>query len=255
MFGFLPVSICHVCPRVRPALASSLLADTPMVFRACLNRPARDLLAMSTRVFANTSVVNTGRAKLVDRGTQGMHYVCVSTLKERLERIVGSGRVASPRAWSIAAFGKSNASQVQKLLDRQTAEEGRVHLATLNALADVAGVSRVWLAYGISMEPPGSQTDDQLDIPVGSFQMKLRSRPELQREIDSHPERWTLSTVARALGLELEHDASGRPPGGWVQILDDIQAGRYDRTSSGIVGEAAARQVGRRPKLPPKLKK
>lgn len=178
-----------------------------------------------------------------------MHYVCVSTLVSRLRTVIASGRVKSARAWSVDA-GLAPAA-VQKLLDRPGSGVGKVEIRTLDLLADQAGVARVWLTYGVGM--PEGLPSETPDMPAGSFLLKLQDQPALRQEIFNNTERWSVSTIVRALGLELEHDAGGRPVGGWPKILDDIEAGRYERTGPGgsaVVLRATTNQVGKRPKIP-----
>lgn len=243
MFGLRPFSICQTCPRVRLAAASSALAERPSALRATRIRPPRVLVAMTTTIVANTSVVNAPRAKAVDRGSRLVQYVLVSTLKERLQKVIDDGRVEGQRPWARAA-GLESETHIGRLLQGTAADEGKVQLRILEALAEAACVSPAWLAFGV-----GGPDDDP---PVATLLMKLRRLPGLEEAIERHPGRWRTSTVARITAETFQSDSDGIPIGGWERALDAIESGRSSKMKGDAadVTRAARKQVGRRPKLP-----
>ncbi len=154
-------------------------------------------------------------------------------------------RFPSARAWSEAAGLTS--IQVTKLLKSKTLNEGRVELRTLNQLADAAGVSRVWLAYGVG-DPFGDSA--ALDAAAGAFVFRVQNKPGLVEALAGRP--WKVSTVARALDLTLKSASDGVPEIGWSAVLGGLETGEYSKThgDASAVGRATARQVGKRRPLP-----
>ena len=212
----------------------------PRARRACSSRFPSVRRFMSTQIHPSTSVVNLGPAEDVDHGTHDMHYVPVSTLKERLQKVLDDGLVENASRWSEAA-GLTRI-HVNKLLKSDRADRGHVELVVLTKLAAVARVSPAWLAYGV-----GGPNDDP---PIGTLLLKLASMPGLRDAVERHPERWRTSTIARAcLEPPFKSDSSGRPEGGWEAALDSLE----DKTRLGKGADVIAlakRRVGRRPKLP-----
>lgn len=192
----------------------------------------------------STPVVKKPIGMLVDRGTRPVHYLRVSTLKDRIREILDEGFFSSERGWSKAA-GLPPVT-VNKLLKRSGADEGRVELRTIELLAEAVGVPASWLAYGV-----GGLDDDP---PIASLLLKLRRIPGLEAVVEKHPGRWRTSTVWKASRETHQSDSDGIPIGGWEKVLDSIESGRAGRTSgdAAAVTTATRRQAGRRPKLPRK---
>lgn len=165
----------------------------------------------------------------------------MTTLKERLQQVLNEKRVASERAWSDAA-GLAPAA-VNKLLTREGAAEERAKLQTVTALAHAAGVSPAWLAYGI-----GGPDDDP---PFATLIMRLSRMPGIQEVLERHPGRWRVSTIARATSTPFQSDERGIPIGGWEKALDTLELGRTTEGDADEVARETARQVGKRPRLPP----
>jgi hypothetical protein len=174
-----------------------------------------------------------------------VHHRRVTTLQERIRWVLDRGEVKSRSDWSIKA-GLTRIF-VGKLLERDSSNEGRVELRTLDALADAAGVSRVWLAYGMG-DPYGAS--EVLDTPAASFLLRVQSAPGLVEAISKKG--WRVSTVARALDLTLKSGSDGVPEGGWDRVLSGLEAGRYAKTHGDAVevARAASKQVGKRPAMP-----
>jgi hypothetical protein len=169
---------------------------------------------MGTRVTLGTVVVNMSGANRVDRGTHDLHYVHVLTLKDRLEWVLKNRptEVGNKSQWSLKA-GLSR-KQVDQLMRRGDAtNEGRVELWVLEALARVAGVSPVWLAFGVD------------DPALGALWFQVRERPALYDTIMADPGRWFASTVTRALSLPFKSNESAEPEAGWRDVLDRLQRG------------------------------
>jgi hypothetical protein len=166
----------------------------------------------------------------------------VSTLKERLRQVIDEKRVRSQRWWSEQAGLES--VQVNQWIKREDFVEARAQIGMVLALADVAGVSPAWLAWGI-----GTPDDDP---PFPTLIMRIRRQPGLEAAIERHPARWRTSTIAQASAMTFQCDDAGVPLGGWEKALDAIESGRHERTrgKAADVTRATRKQVGRRPKLP-----
>ena len=102
--------------------------------------------------------------------------------------MLDEGRVEGQRAWARAAKLESE-THVGRLLNGAAADDGSVQVRILEALAEAAGVSPAWLAFGV-----GSPDDDP---PIATLLMKLRRLPGLEDTLERHPGRWRTSTVAR----------------------------------------------------------
>lgn len=244
MLAFRPVSICQVCPRVRPALASSADADNSRLFLVCRRRARNVFCCMTTIVAVNTSVVNRRVSGTVDERSHDVHHVAVTTLEERLKEVM-TARGISAREWCRRA-GVSQ-SQISSLKGRGT---GRGRSDVIEKLAKGAGVSLTWLASGIgSMEGRNNE-----GMSAGTFLLKVKKHRELEDALENDPGRWSLSTVIKALQLTMEHHFGGDPRTGWRRVLDAVENGQISdleiqEAAGGVVTSKTQRQVGRRPLL------
>lgn len=197
-------------------------------------------VVMASTLAADTTIVNAPTAKRVDLNSRTVHYVLVSTLKERLRKAFEQSGFESARAWARAAGLKSE-SHAGHLLNG-SGDEGKVEVRTLEALARAANVAPAWIVFGV-----GSESDDPK---IGSLLLKIDSRPGLREAINNNPERWFTSTITKALATAFQSDSDGVPLGGWERALDSLEPGRVTKGSAADVARATSKQVGRRPKLP-----
>lgn len=91
-----------------------------------------------------------------------------------------------------------------------------VGIGTVEKLADALGVSIEWLWLGRSVSA--------VDPSGGTFLMAL-DRRHLREVVERDPSRWKLSTLAKALELDVPSDKDGAPKGGWAKVLDAVQSG------------------------------
>lgn len=81
------------------------------------------------------------------------------------------------------------------------------------------------------------------DLPVGSFLMKLRRLPGLERWIEENPSALTVSQLAR--GMSIYDDvrpasrSDGQPMNGWGAFFEDALSGRLSATAGAGDQEAA----------------
>jgi hypothetical protein len=143
-----------------------------------------------------------------------------------------------------AHLGKGYASYIKN------GQRKKLNPEMLSNIARALDVEMNWLATGLG--PMRASPLERVDMPAGAFLLKLSERAELRAAINDAPERWRLSTVARALSETFQSDSRGVPLGGWAKVLDSIQEGRIDETSGAAANVIAAtkKQIGRRPKLP-----
>ncbi len=113
-------------------------------------------------------------------------------------------------------------------------------IATVAKYAEALGVSLDWLWLG---KGPARPRRAAIDVGATAFFEKLESKG-LRPVLAATPDRWKLSTIARAVQLEFLDE----PDGGWSAILDAIEAGKYEvRYGNGAAVERANQaQVGRR---------
>ncbi len=117
----------------------------------------------------------------------------------------------------------------------------------LGQLADALGVSLDWLWFG-----RGEMNVSHLSplLTFDEFETALDERG-LRLICKKHGKRWKLATIARALILDLKSDANGEPEGGWVEVLDAIEDGKYDIT----FGDSTAVEVKTAKATAPKRKR
>ena len=195
---------------------------------------------LMTVVVQRTAVVNASCGLGVDHGTQTRQNHLVNTLRERLAWVRDNRFEGNASRWSEAAG--LNRIHVGQMLRRDNTDDGRIQIDVIQSLADAAGVSRGWLAFGI-----GGPDDDP---PIATLLMRLQLLPGLAETIQQWPNRWRTSTLARAATTVFQSDSAGVPIGGWAAALDMLQGSGEMTAVTADVTRATAKQVGKRPKLP-----
>lgn len=183
----------------------------------------------------------------VDGGTRARQYPCVVTLKERLQFVVDRKFAGNMSSWAREA-GISR-MHVRKLLERDSAENGRVEALTFKKLASAAEVSPGWLAYGVGK--PGDKEWMMVPDPkVGTLLIKLGETPGLKDWVTNHPEEVTISELMRGVEAyekspSLARASDGRPKDGWGVFFEDLRAGRIGIPTSAPGAEAAVAELER----------
>ncbi len=173
-------------------------------------------------------------------------HLVKTALETRIDEVILTRKTfADAKAWCKAAgISEGYLGTLKSRLRAGKATGGKAQ--KIQALARVAGVSVEWL-MGLSSNTAG---EDPL---FDDFLKEIQLRPGLWQALQDAPRRYHTLTVVRALQVVPSTQAgSGVPSVGWPQLLNDIERGRNEPTTGDAraVGVAAAKQVGKRPKLP-----
>ena len=193
---------------------------------------------MTTDVSTTIYVVNG----VGDNNRRREHAEGVSTLYERIEwcRVSLAGPDGKPlRERELARRARealiASGHHREKALAEQTInmaltrlrknpKNGSMKADTLLAIALAAKVNPVWLLTGHGpREIP--------DPPMAEILEALGREKALVATCLADPDRWRLSTIARALTMTVHRDAL--PTGGWAPFLDQIQSGVLDEEELG----------------------
>jgi len=150
-------------------------------------------------------------------------------LRARLQKVIDAGRVRNPSTWALAA--KLARSHVSTILAARTK---RVETETLYRLADAAGVSRAWLAFGEGTMDPVS------DDAIGDPRDAARSWFVATEEHDGRGDEARAFLAERAGTLYA--GSEDRSPEWWLATLrEEFRAWRRPAKAVGVreVGEDA----------------
>lgn len=119
---------------------------------------------------------------------------------------------------------------------------GKTSMQTLIRAAVLAGRTLQDFGRAVGVELPSAASESPMaDPPIGTFLMKLRRLPGLEQWVESHPEQFTISQLAK--GMALYDDvrpasrSDGQPFNGWGAFLDDAVSGRLTQPLPGAVEE------------------
>lgn len=113
----------------------------------------------------------------------------------------------------------------QPVLSRFLNQGGGASLQTAEAFAKLIGVEVTSLLGPVDRQPGedldlGTKKTSTVDPSASQFLGKLTRHAGLYDLILEHEGRWRISTVVHAV-----HAATGEPAGGWMALLDQIEAG------------------------------
>lgn len=169
-----------------------------------------------------------------------------TALERRIDEVLKTGKFPDAKAWCLrAGLSHGYIGTLKSRLRKGKAVQGKS--IQIQKLARVAGVTVEWL-MGLTPNPSG---DDPL---FRDLVFEINLRPGMADAIREGAERYHTLTIVKALQMIPSSQAGGGVPSiGWTKLLDDIEQGRNEPTTGNThdVHEAAKKQVGRRPQLPP----
>lgn len=120
---------------------------------------------------------------------------------------------------------------------------GKTSMQTLIRAAVLAGrtLQDFGRAVGVELPSASAPGSPMVDPPVGTFLMKLRRLPGLEKWVEAHPEKFSISQLAK--GMALYDDvrpasrSDGEPFNGWGAFLEDAVSGRLTQPLPGAVEE------------------